>query len=673
MLQANSFKLPEVKLSPLYNNSIYLNSNNQVQVKNKKMPLLAGQTQQDAFVSLLNLPQIFTNVESVAELNIKGGVNDQNLLLWNGIRMFQNSHFFGLLTAFNENLIDEMTVIDNATPVEYGNALTGTVKLDFDKSIVEKNQYGVGINNLSGHVFSRLALNENTELSLAFQRSFTDFYNSSTFQSYSEKAFRDTDLELSENSDSFNEEIQREDDFYYRDAQFQLKNQIGKDFRINLQGIWFENQLAYQESIDEQDTRISNYNNRNSAIGLDAIYKLSSTQSLVFNSNYSKHSSFGENNTFSGNLETDQSNTVENYFTQVYWENSKNYHSIKTGLDYQGSLVFNMFNNAVTEAFLNLGQVSNVYSGFGSYTYQKNRWQIYSGLRGIYFQRDKQLNLEPRMSVSYQLNKNFDVVVEGEVKSQNFKQIVDLDQNFLGIEKRRWVVSGDSISPPLQKTAQIEAMLKWNFNKIGGYASVYARDLSGLTADDQRFQNEGQFNGLQDGDSEIYGFLFHLYYKNEWFNSWLSYAHLNEKLVINNQSFNGNNHLDHQITWGSDIGIKNWHFSFAVNYHSGLAFTDVDKDMPVSEMANGLNVINFKSPNTNVLPHYFRLDSSIQYQLKTNQYGNFKFSIGFINLTNEHNILRRNFRLNRVNTNNLQKIENIGLGFTANFGILWMF
>ena len=69
------------------------------------MPLLAGQTQQDAFVSLLNLPQITSPVESIAELNIKGGTNDQNLVLWNGIRMFQNSHFFGLLSAYNDNLV----------------------------------------------------------------------------------------------------------------------------------------------------------------------------------------------------------------------------------------------------------------------------------------------------------------------------------------------------------------------------------------------------------------------------------------------------------------------------------------------------------------------------------------------------------------------------------------
>lgn len=671
VLQPKPVDLPEVILNSLYTNSIYLNSNNHIQVKNRKMPLLAGQTQQDAFVSLLNLPQISTNVESVAELNIKGGVNDQNLVLWNGIRMFQNSHLFGLLSAFNENLIDKMTVIDNATPVEYGHGITSTIQLNNDDKIIDKNQYGLGLNNLSGQVFSRLALNENTELSLAFQRSFTDFYNSSTYLSYSDKAFRDTDLQLSENTAINENGIIREDDFYYRDAQFQLKKQIGNDLRINLQGIWYENSLIYQEKLNDQDNRTSNYNNENSAIGIDATYKLSPQDNFVFKSNYSKHESNGDNNTFSGNLNTQQSNSVENYFTQLYWEQINNQHRIKAGFDFQGSVVFNNFNNAVTEAFLNLGQVSNVYSGFGAYTFNKNKWRIYSGLKGVYYQRDHALTIEPRVNIKYKINKNFDAVVKGEVKSQNFKQIIDLDQNFLGIEKRRWIVSGDSISPPLQKASQIEAMLQWKFNKIGGYASVYARELSGISANDQRLQNQGQFSNLQDGNSRIIGALLHIYYKNKWLNSWLSYAHLNEKFIFDNRRFNGNNNLNHRFTFGNSINFKNWYFSLAINYHNGLPFTDIVENPSITENPSGLNEINFKSPNENTLPHYFRLDSSLQYQLKTSSIGDFKFSAGLINLTNEHNILRRNFRLNRVNNNDIQKIENVGLGFTANFGILW--
>lgn len=669
IMKQKEIELDAVNIKTLYVNSIYLSSDNHIKVKIKKMPLLAGQTQQDAFISILNLPQINTNVESVAELNIKGGINDQNLVLWNGIRMFQNAHFFGLLSAFNENLIENITVIDNATPVEYGNALTSTIKLDFDKNIVNKNTVGVGLNALSGQLFSRIALDENTELAIALQRSFTDIFDSSTFQSYREKSYTGTDLDLFENQEIPNT-LQRDDNFYYQDAQFQIKKKINEKFNIRLQGIWFQNTLDYQERSENQEIRNSNYNNENVAFGVDASYWLTKKQTIEIKSNYTQHSSQGRNNTFSGNLDTNQSNLVESYNTQLMWLNANNHNQLKLGLDFEGSVVFNRFNNSITQAFLNLGQVSNIYAGFGSYNYYKGNWNIYGGIRAAYFQRDMEWSLEPRLQVNYQLNKNFDVVLRGETKSQNFKQIIDLDQNFLGIEKRRWIVSGDSISPPLQRTSQMEAMLKWKFNKIGGYASVYFRKLKGISTNDQQFQNEGQFQDLLQGDSDIIGALYHMYYKNDWLNTWVSYAHLDEKQSFENNTFRGNNSLNHQITWGNNLTYKNWNLSLALNYHSGLPYTSIDKDNPLN-LQTDQNKINFTNTNASILPEYFRVDSSLQYLLKTNKYGKLTISIGILNLTNEDNFLRRNYRLNRVNQEEIQQIDNVGLGFTTNLGILW--
>jgi len=669
-LQPKLINLKEVNLKPLYTNSIFLNRNNHINVKIKNMPLLAGQTQQDAFVSLLNLPQINTNVESVGELNIRGGINDQNLVLWNGIRMFQNTHFFGLLSAFNENLIEDIVVIDNSTPVEYGNALTGTIALNFDENLISKNRVGIGLNALSTQVFSRVRLNNTTEFSAAFQRSLTDVLNTPTFNSYSEKAFKDTDLDLLENTQLSNS-IRREDDFYYQDAQFQIKKKINDKLRVNVYGLWSENTLEYKEIDVDESFRNSDYNNVNVAIGADANLKLNNTDRLKIKSNYSKHESKGRNNTFSGNLDTNQSNSVENYITQFIWQRATKQSSLTLGADFEGSVVFNKFDNTVSQAFLNLGQVSNVYSGFASYNFSSGKWFFYAGVRNVFYQRDKQFRVEPRLQLDYKLNKNLNLVLRGEVKSQNFKQIIDLDQNFLGIEKRRWVVSGDTISPPLQRTSQLETMFKWKSNKIGGYASVFYRELKGISSNDQQFQNEGQFQDLIDGNSQILGTIFHMYFKNNWLNTWLSYSHINEKFFFNDASFRGNNSLNHQIIWGSNLKYKNWNFSFAVNYHSGLPFTRVDEDIPIIEQPP-LNSINFKKANADTLPEYFRLDSSLQFKLQTNTSGNFTFSLGIINLTDKNNILRRNYRLNRVNQSEIQQIDNVGLGFTPNLGILWI-
>lgn len=664
--------LSEVILNNLYINGVFLDNNKHINVKPKYTPLLAGQVQQDAFVTLLNLPQISTTTESIAELNIKGGVNDQNLVLWNGIKLFQNAHFFGLLSAFNDNLITTITVIDNATPAQYGNALSGTVKLDFDTGFSNKNSYGVGVNALSGNAYMRQKIAKDTELSFAIQRSFTDFLRTPTFESYRQKVYQDTEIELSENPE-LSEEIEREDVFYFQDAQFQLKKKFGSKLNLSVQGIWFENNLDYTEKINGLTDKKSTFTNTNAAFGIHSRYDWNESNTLTFLYNYSHHESDGNNNTFTGNLDTFQFNSIDNYFLQLLWTHRHSKHKWNAGIDFEGTILSNQFTNNITTAFLNLVQIGNNYAAFGDYSFQSNQWKLFAGIRNLFYQRDQQFSFEPRFSISYTLNESLEISLRGEKKTQNLKQIIDLDQNFLGIEKRRWFMSGED-QLELQKTHQLETMLKFDKQRFGGYASLFLRQLEGLSSNDQRFQNENQFNSFQNGFAQILGASVHLFYKDTRFNSWLSYAYLNEKINTPNQDFAGNNNLKYHITWGNNYRYNQWNFSFSCVFHEGLSFTTINETTPLLTNAiTGLNTINFNSPNNDKLPDYFRMDSSIQYELKMRDTAFFKFSFGIINLADSQNVLRRNFRLNRIDSDQIQKIETLGLGFTPNFGVLCVF
>lgn len=671
-LTINPNMLSEVVLNNLYVKGVYLDSNKHVVVKHKYTPLLAGQVQQDAFVSLLNLPQIATNSESISELNIKGGVNDQNLVLWNGIKIFQNAHFFGLISAFNDNLIETMTVIDNATPAQYGNALSGTVKLDFDKNYVKQNTYGIGLNALSGHAFLRQSLTDNSEFSFAIQRSFTDLLQSPTFESYRKKVFQDTDIELSENQ-NVTDNISREDVFFYQDAQFQLKKKVNDKLNLSLHGIWFENDLNYTEKINDLNNKRSTFNNRNAALGFNADYFWNESNSLTVTYNFSSHKSVGNNDTFTGNLNTAQKNIVDNYFLQAKWSKKRNKTKYSLGADFDGTVVTNRFDNEVTSAFLNLVQIANIYATFADFSLQSDKWRFYAGLRNVYYQRDRQWRFEPRFNLSYLINSNFELSLRGEVKTQNLKQIIDLDQNFLGIEKRRWLLSGQGDSN-LQHSNQIEALLKFNKNKFGGYTSIFLRTINGLSSNDQRFQNENQFNNFQTGTAQILGATAHLFYKSENLSSWISYAYLKEEITTPELTFKGNNDLNYRITWGNNFSYKQWNLSFSCIFQDGLHYTSVNQTTPVNTQAlEQLNTINFNKPNGEKLATYFRLDTSLQYNYKTLNNQKLTVSLGILNLTDNYNVLRKNYRLSRVNPNQVQEIETLGFNFTPNLGISYLF
>ena len=73
--------------------------------------------------------------------------------------------------------------------------------------------------------------------------------------------------------------------------------------------------------------------------------------------------------------------------------------------------------------------------------------------------------IEPRLSIKYALNNALNLQTLAEFKSQGINQIIDLEQNFLGIEKRRWIVSdGDAL--PLTQSKQGSLGLNYDQQKF---------------------------------------------------------------------------------------------------------------------------------------------------------------------------------------------------------------
>ncbi|MEM9261860.1 MAG: carboxypeptidase-like regulatory domain-containing protein, partial [Bacteroidota bacterium] len=73
----------------------------QIQLSPSRINLLPGQAEPDILRSLLLLPGVASATESVADINIRGGTADQNLVLWDGIPIYHTGHYFGSFTAFN--------------------------------------------------------------------------------------------------------------------------------------------------------------------------------------------------------------------------------------------------------------------------------------------------------------------------------------------------------------------------------------------------------------------------------------------------------------------------------------------------------------------------------------------------------------------------------------------
>ncbi len=100
--------LEEVLVYNYLTKGISLNNSGTVKIKPDEFGILPGLIEPDILQTIQSLPGVASIDESVSNLNVRGGTHDQNLILWDGIKMYQSGHFFGLISAFNPYLTNKV-------------------------------------------------------------------------------------------------------------------------------------------------------------------------------------------------------------------------------------------------------------------------------------------------------------------------------------------------------------------------------------------------------------------------------------------------------------------------------------------------------------------------------------------------------------------------------------
>ncbi|NND63790.1 MAG: TonB-dependent receptor plug domain-containing protein, partial [Flavobacteriaceae bacterium] len=80
-----------------------------------KFTILPGLIEPDVLQTVQAFPGIQSVNETVSNINIRGGTHDQNLILWDDIKMYQSGHFFGLISVFNPQITQKVSLQKNGT------------------------------------------------------------------------------------------------------------------------------------------------------------------------------------------------------------------------------------------------------------------------------------------------------------------------------------------------------------------------------------------------------------------------------------------------------------------------------------------------------------------------------------------------------------------------------
>ena len=289
------------------------------------------------------------------------------------------------------------------------------------------------------------------------------------------------------------------------------------------------------------------------------------------------------------------------------------------------------------------------------------------GLRFNYIEQFGKFLLEPRLSLSHKLTSSFSVQLLGEMKHQASTQIVDFQDDFLGIENRRWILSNnkeqeeDGISIPIVES--IQGSFGMFYNRKGWLISTegYYKKVSGISARSQGFQNQYQYSN-ETGSYDIYGVDFLIRKRFLKVNSWLSYSYVDNEYTFDalaEKVFPNNFDIRHSVSLATTYSIKKLNVSAGVNWHSGKPTT---KPVEGNEVVDGS--INYESANSSRLEDYMRIDISGQYKFNLSKKVNASFGVSVWNLQNKETITNTYYKM--VEDGTVQQVDQISLGLTPN-------
>jgi len=91
----------------------------------KHVPAVFGES--DVIKVVLTLPGVKSTGEASSGFNVRGGATDQNLILFNGGTIYNPNHMFGLFSAFNADVINDVELYKSSIPAQYGGRISSVL------------------------------------------------------------------------------------------------------------------------------------------------------------------------------------------------------------------------------------------------------------------------------------------------------------------------------------------------------------------------------------------------------------------------------------------------------------------------------------------------------------------------------------------------------------------
>ncbi|MFT4566984.1 MAG: ferric enterobactin receptor [Saprospiraceae bacterium] len=637
-----------------------------IQVSPAQLALLPNVGEVDIFRSLQLLPGISGSNESSSGLYVRGGTPDQNLVLLDGMTVYNVDHFFGFFSAFNADAIKDVQLYKGAFPAKYGGRLSSVVDLTGKTGDPNKFHGNLGLNLLNGRASVQIPLFKKGSLSINGRRSYTDIIKSGLYNNIL-GVF--TQTETPPPIDGL-EVTTIEPDFYFFDLNsklsfnptdkdvFALSFYNGADHLVEFNDIDLERlngALLIELGIDEKsDWGNQGFSGKWSRQWSPKWY----SNLLVASSNY--FSTYDRKVEVLATLVARDS-VVADYNILAFEDNDVRDVTIRLDNELQLNAAHKLEFGAMatfaevdykfirndTSTILDIQQESTYAAGYVSDSWKPfSNLLIEAGIRGTYYDVSQKIYWAPRFSFQYNLNDRIKIKGGYGKHYQFINRIVN--ENVTEGSRDFWLLADDD----LVKVSNAEHFIVGAAYETDDYifdVEGYRKNLNNLAEFSLRFQrNDIDLDRLFfSGDGYAEGMEFLLQKKRGAYTGWVSYTIAKVRNTFsdlnNGFEFSALHDVRHEFKTVHSYEIEDWRIAATFVYASGKPFTEPSGQYSIELLDGQTNsYVSVGAKNASRLPAYHRLDISAHYLYKTGPF-DIDFGLSIFNFYNRKNVWYREY------------------------------
>ncbi|MFA6467870.1 MAG: TonB-dependent receptor [Bacteroidota bacterium] len=581
----------------------------------QELQRIPAAAQGDLLRSLQILPGIVSSSDVTSKFYVRGGAGDQNLILFDGMKIYNPYHAFGIYSIFDPDIVRTAEVYTGSFPAGYGGRLSSVVNVQSQDGNTSGVHGNANINFISGKVMLEGPISGRNSWLISGRKSlFSDTFNK-FLRNPPPISFYDLIAKANFGTEDYGKYsgtlFMSNDDVVSSDA-------AEPDHRWNTNAFSFKVSDLIQDRVYFETVLYSS----NFSITRDA------KQSSIARSAESSINDFG--------IRTDLT---------IYTESSD---LLFVGFDVSGiSYKYNF--ELPSNVTMKLDDAAAEISAWFRYQLNSDKLKsdigVHSDILSLLSGKDMTSSLQPRVNLSYRFFDEWRFKLSFGIFTQKLITISNEDDVISLFEAWIYIPSQNVPEKAIHYTAGIDGNL---FAELSSSIQAYYKDFTSLVL----YNKNKQFAWDPDyvnGTGQSYGVETLLRYKYDFMDLYLSYTIGWTSVSINDFTYAPRYDRRHSVNLLNITRLSdNFDISFRWEYGTGYAysqtigiynrmtFSDIGRNTSIGEPGSPYTILGEK--NAARLPAYHRLDLTLTYNVRTD-FLNGNCGINIVNVYNNKNIL----------------------------------